>query len=285
MLLLAFSSPLSSCDSWLETCLLSVDACAALPASCGSCATCVAAKPAAKPAAAKPAPTPAPTPAAEVAARHPAERKDKKSVASRVQHWWATGRPATNISDAGTLVRVFDALTPPKGQPKGVLPWEPCRPHTWCEKFNAAWPSSIVSKYRPVLYRGPDGPGGFVLAPTNRIFCASPGDGNSMGHMGPSHGCQRPCDPSGQRAFDCSFPPEGLETCLRVQGPTKYNEIVVDAERLHAKLPHSLLAVFFTNPSTEGAARWTRDVFLQTYKEVKDFPLLRLTAEGFEEVT
>ena len=47
-----------------------------------------------------------------------------------------------------------------------------------------------------------------------------------------------------------------------------------------------LLAVFFTNPSTEGAARWTRDVFLQTYKEVKDFPLLRLTAEGFvEEVT
>ena len=33
------------------------------------------------------------------------------------------------------------------------------------------------------------------------------------------------------------------------------------------------------------AARWTRDVFLQTYKEVKDFPLLRLTAEGFEEVT
>ena len=107
-----------------------------------------------------------------------------------------------------------------------------------------------------------------------------------MGHMGPSHGCQRPCDPSGARAFDCSFPPEGLETCLRVQGPTKYNEIVVDAERLHAKLPHSLLAVFFTNPSTEGAARWTRDVFLQTYKEVKDFPLLRLTAEGFvEEVT
>lgn len=122
MLLLAFASTLSSCDSWLETCLLSVDACAALPASCGSCATCVAAKPAAKPAAAKPAPTPA----AEVAARHPAERKDKKSVASRVQHWWATGRPATNISDAGTLVRVFDALTPPKGQPKGVLPWEPC---------------------------------------------------------------------------------------------------------------------------------------------------------------
>ena len=222
MLLLAFASTLSSCDSWLETCLLSVDACAALPASCGSCATCVAAKPAAKPAAAKPAPTPA----AEVAARHPAERKDKKSVASRVQHWWATGRPATNISDAGTLVRVFDALTPPKGQPKGVL-----------------------------------------------------------GHMGPSHGCQRPCDPSGARAFDCSFPPEGLETCLRVQGPTKYNEMVVDAERLHAKLPHSLLAVFFTNPSTEGAARWTRDVFLQTYKEVKDFPLLRLTTEGFEEVT
>ena len=57
------------------------------------------------------------------------------------------------------------------------------------------------------------------------------------------------------------------------------------AERLHAKLPHSLLGVFFTNPSTEGAARWKRDVFLQTYKEVKDFPLLRLTAEGFEEVT
>ena len=82
-----------------------------------------------------------------------------------------------------------------------------------------------------------------------------------------------------------AFPPEGLETCLRVQAPTKYNEIVVDAERLHAKLPHSLLAVFFTNPSTEGAARWTRDVFLQTYKEVKDFPLLRLTTEGFEEVT
>ena len=34
-----------------------------------------------------------------------------------------------------------------------------------------------------------------------------------------------------------------------------------------------------------GAAGKLRDVFLQTYKEVKDFPLLRLTAEGFEEVT
>ena len=68
-----------------------------------------------------------------------------------------------------------------------------------------------------------------------------------------------------------TFPPEGLETCLRVQGPTKYNEIVVDAKRLHAELPHSLLGVFFTDPSTEGGARI---VLLRKYKEVKDFPLL-----------
>ena len=210
---------------------------------------------------------------------------DMNLVSSRVQHWWATGRPSNSISDAGVLVRVFDALTPPRGQPKGTLPWDPCQPHTWCEKFNAAWPSSIVSKHKPVLYGGMDGRGGFVLAPTNRIFCASPGDGNSMGHMGPSHGCQRPCDPSGARAFDCSFPPEGLETCLRVQGSTKYNEIVVDAKRLHAELPHSLLGVFFTDPSTEGGARMTRNLFLRKYKEVKDFPLLRLTAKGFQDVT
>ena len=100
MLLLAFASPLSSCDSWLETCLLSADACAALPASCGSCATCVAAKPAAKPAAAKPAPTPAPTPAAEVATRHPAERKDKKSALLEMN----TGRPTGDLVAAPAAV-------------------------------------------------------------------------------------------------------------------------------------------------------------------------------------
>ena len=76
-------------------------------------------------------------------------------------------------------------------------------------------------------------------------------------------------------------------TCRAVEAAVlaDRNATAEENARLHAELPHSLLGVFFTEPSTEGGARMTRNLFLRKYKEVKDFPLLRLTAEGFEEVT
>ena len=190
------------------------------------------------------------------------------SVADQLQRSWLAGRPSSNLSTAGVLVRSFDTLTPIA---EARRPWEPCRPQTACEPYNSIWPASLVSKALPAFYAG----GGFVLAPTSRFFCAYPRDGTSLQQMrirkGPgasaelwrrqhepqaAPGCSQPCKPPPFRlqhwaAFEswagaggCSFPPEQLEDCLRVQPPAQYNEIVVDAAHLRAHLPHSLLGAF-----------------------------------------
>ena len=57
--------------------------------------------------------------------------------------------------------------------------------HSWCAKYAGILPSSLVSQeFSAGLYRG-DQMGGLILAPPplNRIFCAYPGDGNSMGNL------------------------------------------------------------------------------------------------------
>ena len=100
----------------------------------------------------------------------------------------------------------------------------------------------------------------------NRFFCAYPRDGTSLQQMrirkGPGASAElwrrftsrkpRPAARISARkpppfrlqhwaAFEswagaggCSFPPQQLEDCLKVQPPAQYNEIVVDAARLRA---------------------------------------------------
>ena len=72
-------------------------------------------------------------------------------------------------------------------------------------------------RWHPLLYRG-TAEGGFVLAPPplNRLICAYPGDGNSMGHAGlEPPGCQKTCVPP--KLWDCSFPPDRLKESLTAQ--------------------------------------------------------------------
>ncbi len=247
------------------------------------------------------------------------------SVADELQRSWLAGRPSSNLSAAGVLVRSFDTLTPIA---EARRPWEPCRPQTSCEQYNAIWPASLVSKALPAYYAG----GGFVLAPTNRFFCAYPRDGTSLQQMrirkGPgasaelwrrahepqaAPGCSQPCKPPPFRlqhwaafeawagAMGCSFPPEQLEDCLRVQPPAQYNEIVVDAAHLRAHLPHSLLGAFIDGRIPQSTRRahgrpdparekesLVRRVWGQFRSEyglsAAEFPLLRLTERGFEVV-
>lgn len=149
-----------------------------------------------------------------------------------INRMWREGKPSPSVAEAGVVVRVSDSLM----KVKGLQPWEPCPSHMWCAKYGGIWPSSLVNeRYNKPIYAGRESGFGFVLAPPplNRFFCIYPRDGNSMGHVTPRgadrSGCQRQCG-GGRDVFDCSYPPEMLEECLKVNsGSPKYNEIVIAA--------------------------------------------------------
>ena len=218
---------------------------------------------------------------------------------------WRHGRPSNVVSEAGVIVRQLDELVR-----KGFREWEPCPSEMWCGKFGKIWPSSIINKnFNKAVYCG--GPGarreeaavGFVLAPPpiNHLWCAYPSDANSMGAIehefkaqqksglkAAYHGCGSGCRPP-EEVQGCSFAPEQLEMALKRNaedvdiGRFKYNEIVMDAERMKAALPHSLLGVFYMDEDTKAQATGIHAAFLATYKLTSDeFPLMHLSlSEGF----
>lgn len=80
--------------------------------------------------------------------------------------WWKRGNPSNKVTEAGVLVRQFDALSIGN-------PWEPCSNRSWCAKYAGIFPSSLINARHNRLYRG-DSEGGLVLAPPplNRFFCS-----------------------------------------------------------------------------------------------------------------
>ena len=66
----------------------------------------------------------------------------------------------------------------------------------------------------------------------------------AKGHITANHACGDTCRPPELRA--CSFKPDGLAEALRANANFgfdsrfKYNEVIVDAERMKASLPSSL---------------------------------------------
>ena len=138
---------------------------------------------------------------------------------------------------------------------------------------------------------------GFVLTPppVNRFHCIYPSDANSMGaiekeakgHIPAAHACGETCRPPDMRG--CSFPPEMLETALRANANFgfdsrfKYNEVIVDAERMKASLPHSLMGIFYMDEATRELATDIHAHFLATFKlDAAAFPLMHLSlTDGF----
>ena len=211
-----------------------------------------------------PPPEPSPPPAPDVVAQ--------------LNHWWRHGKPSNKVTEAGVLVRQFDALSK-------VHPWEPCPEDKWCAKYRFIWPSSIINmKYNNRLYRG-ENEAGLILAPPphNRFYCIYAGDGNSMGHYSQNHGCQQTqCE--GWRTFDCSYTAEHMEEALTANAETlKYNEVVVDAQHMKQHLPRALLGVFWTSGSTRELATRVHGEFLKHYQMTPEsFPLLHLSLDkGF----
>ncbi len=193
---------------------------------------------------------------------------------------WRHGKPSNSVAEAGVIVRVLDGLS------KGVVAWEPCPADKWCDKYSAIWPSSLINaRHNRAMYAGQFM--GFVVAPppVNAFFCIYPIDGNSMGHTSrTANGCQRSCGEG--RTFDCSFPPEQLQQALDVnKHTTKYNEVVIDAQRMKAQLPRSLLGVFYVvGEASRGDAAGLAAAFRAAYGLGKEsFPLMAFSPEeGFQ---
>ena len=112
---------------------------------------------------------------------------------------------------------------------------------------------------------------GFVLAPppVNRFYCIYPSDANSMNAMEQemkgrvphaSHACGKTCRPPDEMHY-CSFRDDNLSLALEANANYgfdsrfKYNEVIVDAERMKAALPRSLLGVFYMDEETREQAR------------------------------
>lgn len=222
-----------------------------------------------------------------------------ETVVQRIDRWWREGEPNNDVTKAGVIVRQLDELVR-----KGFHEWEPCPEQMWCGKFSRIWPSSLINKhFNQAVYAGgqgarrKEGAVGFVLAPppTNQFHCIYPSDANSMGaieqevkgQITGNHACGATCKPPEMRA--CSFPPEGLETALKANANFgfdsrfKYNEVVVDAERMKAALPHSLLGIFYMGPETKEQAVSIHVQFLANFKvSNEEFPLMQLSLEeGF----
>ena len=87
----------------------------------------------------------------------------------------------------------------------------------------------------------------------------------------------------------CSFRDDNLSLALEANANYgfdsrfKYNEVIVDAERMKAALPRSLLGVFYMDEETREQARNIHQQFLETFNVGRDdFPLMAFSlTEGF----
>lgn len=196
---------------------------------------------------------------------------------------FAAGRPSNDLASAGILVRQIDGLDDSNNH----RPWLPCSANAWCASLADRWAASIISaKSRRVYYNTE---AGFVLSSTiARLFCAYPGDGNSVlikcsplgggpdattlmatqggnqvvdGGSGCIPGChaslgrQGAC-PSWQQ---CDYPPERLGDALRSQAAhplERHNEIVVDLRSIVDGLPNSIVAVFYMPDGAQEGGEW-----------------------------
>ena len=194
---------------------------------------------------------------------------------------FADARPSNDLAEAGVLLRQFDTLDDKNH------PWLPCPkdgPDNWCFQFSDRWAVSVVSPRAKHLYYGTNGKGGLVLAPTAKLFCAYPEDGNSMAKVchplgGDGVRCIPGCYPKGQwcpelhHAWSCSFPPTHLKEALqaqegRIDFRMRNNELVVDLSSVSANLP-SAIEGFFYFPGSGAAERAkaaeARQAFLGMY--------------------
>jgi len=92
-------------------------------------------------------------------------------------------KDAGDIEGAGVLVRQFDRLDDKRRR------WLPCPeygPDSWCKDVADRWAASMINSQANHLYDASTG--GLILAPSVRLFCAYPEDGDSL-H--PSKVCTR----------------------------------------------------------------------------------------------
>ena len=188
------------------------------------------------------------------------------------------GHPSNNLTEAGVLARQFDSLSAwDFGKP-----WLPCPTDYWCAGYSKIWPASIISAQARMMYY--ISKAGMLLAPTARMLCVYPGDGNSMGRQDDGNGGCNPdrCDLHGPRDWDCTFTPDHLKEALEAQqrrGPNMaHNELVLDLRSVTpTQLPGSLLAFFYMQGGDKGWMLDMRRHFLKDYG-LQDWecPLLHL---------
>ena len=197
----------------------------------------------------------------------------ERRVAALESQFWS-GAPSDDLVRAGVLLRQFDKLSDIDAN----RPWIPCPFGTWCGRYHAQWPASVVNPSMRRLYYPAEG--GMVLdGRLLSLFCAYNGDGNSMAHTcGGGYGDGASCIPGcyppwGQcpavgRDWDCSWPPSMLEAAMRAQlargDPSgTHNELVIDTRSIEAHTPEAVLAFFYLDePERADAAR---DAFLREY--------------------
>jgi len=168
-------------------------------------------------------------------------------VAETLNAQFAAGRPSSNLSDAGVVIRVFDECS------EHARPWLTNEEPPCWDRL----PVSVVRAEWPLIYTGrvPGGPfhvraPGLVLsgAVQSRISCSYPSDtgtAHNWRQCWPRGGDGRDCIP-GCHGFPscryqdngdgrCWWPADDLETMLRRQdehghdcGGCDYNEIILD---------------------------------------------------------
>ena len=208
-------------------------------------------------------------------------------TASMLNERFWSGRPASNLSDAGVLVRQFDG----QSDLDGGRPWIACPASGWCHQHEQFWSSSVINGQVRHLYY--EDSAGFVLEPDAvTVLCACQADCNSNSQERGRRGCNAVpcCDYPEPRCIphhvdhDCSYPPDDLWEAFSAQvrrGVPSHNEIVLDNLEAQKRLPYVIMAFFFMSAQSRGPATTFHRAFLDTYK-LADWqcPLLQLDLHG-----
>ena len=187
---------------------------------------------------------------------------------------------------AGALLRISDDMS------DYARPWRFGGPYG-PRKFGDRWPSTFINSRHAGTY----GNGwGIVIDPRYvTIKCGYAADGRSMDKScEPWSGasCVAGCTPQtawcsaadASAKTSCAWRPEQLDLLLRqadATNPWGHNEVVLDPHSLVAKLPHSVMAVFFQDQNVDDA-RSAHRAFLSDYSALtaKEFPLLHYHADN-----
>ena len=184
--------------------------------------------------------------------------------------------PSSDLAKAGILIHSFDHTE------SLALPWRGCPNHQGvpevdgndCILFGDRFSASIIFQGRTALFGGS---GGIIFRPRfNRIRCSYAGDGGSRS----GDGCGDNFCPSDRGAVDgwcdgAPHRPRDLENMLRWWGQhgTSYNEVIVDAAYMDARLPQSIEA-FLSDAGGQTAS--VHRQFLDYYGvNAEDYPLVR----------